>query len=184
MKLYHLPTNLPIPEDDGLCDHLLGLKLPELELPNQDGNLLKLNRNDTFRLVLYCYPMTGNPKKLLPENWDSIPGARGCTPQTCTFRDNYDKFIEFNALPVGISSQSIDDIKEMVLRLNIPYDILSDKNLVLTKKIKLPTFSIGKKTFIKRLTLIIEKSLIKHVFYPIFPPDKHIFEVLDWLKKN
>jgi len=184
MKFYDLSNNLPILENDELFDRLHGQKIPEISLLNQDESLLKLNRNDTFRLVLYFYPMTGNPNKVLPENWSSIQGAKGCTPQACSFRDNYDKLIALNSLPVGISSQSVEDIKEMTLRLNIPYDVVSDQNLEFTKKLKLPTFSVGKKMYIKRLTLIVEKSLIKHVFYPILEPDKHILEVLDWLKKN
>ena len=184
MNLSILPDNLPIPKDDGKCRHLLNSKIPDISLPNQDGNLLKLSRSDTFNLIIYFYPMTGNPKKSLPENWDNIPGARGCTPQTCSIRDNYFEFTALNAIPIGISSQSIDDIKEMTTRLNIPYDILSDEKLYLTKKIKLPTFNIGKKTYIKRITLIVRKSIIRHVFYPIFPPDLHFKDVIKWLKSN
>lgn len=184
MNLTELPTNLAIPENDGACDHLINTLIPSISLLNQDGNLLKLNRTDTFRLVVYCYPMTGSPTKRLPENWNNIPGARGCTPQTCSFRDNYYEFIKLNAIPIGLSTQSIQDIKEMTRRLHIPFDVLSDQELILVNKLKLPTFSIDKKPFIKRLTLIIEKSNIKHVFYPIFPPDKHIIEVLNYLKKN
>ena len=177
-------SSLPKPIDDGLSDHLLNMKLPEISLPNQDGRILSLNRRDTFRLVLYFYPMTGNPNKPLPKNWDNIPGARGCTPETCSFRDNYDELINLNSIPVGITSQKIDHNKEMTERLKIPFDILSDSSFELTKLIKLPTFSIDKKIFIKRLTIILEKSVIKKVFYPIFPPDLHINDVLEWLKKN
>ena len=101
-------SSLPKPIDDGLSDHLLNMKLPEISLPNQDGRILSLNRRDTFRLVLYFYPMTGNPNKPLPKNWDNIPGARGCTPETCSFRDNYDELIKLNSIPVGITSQKID----------------------------------------------------------------------------
>jgi peroxiredoxin len=184
MNLTSLPTNLPIPEEDGGCDHLLNAQIPDISLPNQDDNLLKLSRLDTFRLVLYCYPMTGHPERALPINWDSIPGARGCTSETCSFRDNYDELIKLNAVPIGISTQSIQDQKEMTLRLKIPYDVLSDNNLNFVDQMKLPTFQIGGKVFIKRLTLIVEKSFIKKVFYPIFPPDKHIKEVIEWLKEN
>jgi peroxiredoxin len=184
MNLSELPTNLPIPENDGKCEHLLNAIIPPISLPNQDGNLLKLNRADTFLLVVYCYPMTGHPEKALPSNWDAIPGARGCTPQTCSFRDKYDDLIKLNALSIGISTQSVEDIKEMTTRLRTPYDVLSDQELLLAEKLNLPTFSVGEKKFIKRLTLIVEKSVIKHVFYPIFPPDKHIIEVLEWLKKK
>ena len=184
MNLTDLPTNFPEPEQDGACNHLLNLTIPNVSLPSQDGNLLKLNRSDTFRLVVFCYPMTGHPKRTLPKNWDIIPGARGCTPQNCSFRDNYDNLIKLNALPVGISTQSTTDIKEMTTRLQIPYDILSDQELIFQSAINLPTFFIDDKVFLKRVTMIIEKSVIKKVFYPIFPPNEHIIEVLEWLDKN
>ena len=184
MNFNVLPQNLPIPKQDGACDHLLNTKIPDISLLTQDGNFLILNRTDTFRLVIYCYPMTGHPKRPLPDNWDNIPGARGCTPQTCSFRDLYDQIIVQNAVPIGLSTQSVEDLKEMTVRLKIPYDVVSDQQLLFASALKLPTFSIGDKKFIRRLTLIIEKSVIKHFFYPIFPPDKHINEVLEWLKSN
>ena len=179
-----LPDDLPVPENDGACNHLLNKNIPEISLPNQKGNLLKLNRLDTFRLIIYCYPMTGNPKKPLPDNWNDIPGARGCTSQNCSFRDNYDKFINLNAIPIGLSTQSIDEINEMTNRLLIPYDILSDSNLDFVNLLKLPTFKINDKIYIKRLTLIVEKSIIRHYFYPIFPPDLHFQEVIKWVESN
>ena len=184
MDLTKLPDDLPIPEDDGACNHLTNFIIPPISLPNQDGNFLRLNRLDTFRIVLYCYPMTGRPDKPLPPNWDSIPGARGCTLQTCSFRDNYDEIVSLNAIPIGVSTQPIDDLKEMVTRLGVSYDIVSDINLRFVKKLNLPTFTIEDKVFLKRTTLIIEKSVIKKVFYPIFPPNKHVHEVIEWLKIN
>ena len=183
MNLMNLPTDLPKLEQDGGCDHLLNTTIPEIALPTQDGNLLRLNRFDTFQLVLFCYPMTGHPGRPLPENWDAIPGARGCTLQNFSFRDSYDDLIKCNALPVGVSTQPVFDIKEMSNRLSIPYDIVSDEESKLSSTINLPTFSIGKKKFLKRVTLIIEKAVIKKVFYPIFSPNKHINEVLEWLNK-
>ena len=184
MDLSNLSNNLLVQQDDGACNHLTNFKIPTISLPNQDGNLLKLNRIDTFRLVLYCYPMTGRPDKPLPNNWHSIPGAKGCTLQTCSFRDNYDKFINLNSIPIGVSTQTIDDLKEMVKRLRINYDVLSDINLELLTKLKLPWFKVDDKVFLKRVTLIIEKSTIKKFFYPIFSLNKHINQVLEWLKKN
>ena len=184
MDLTKLPDDLPIPEDDGACNHLTNFTIPPISLPNQDGNLLRLNRLDTFRLVLYCYPMTGRPDRPLPPNWDSIPGARGCTPQTCNFRDNYDEIVSLNAIPIGVSTQPVDDLKEMVTRLGVTYDVVSDINLKFAEKLNLPTFVIDDIVFLKRTTLIIEKSVIKKVFYPIFPPNKHIHEVIEWLKIN
>ena len=184
MDLTKLPDDLPVPDDDGACNHLTNFTIPPISLPNQDGNLLRLNRLDTFRIILYCYPMTGRPDRSLPPNWDSIPGARGCTPQTCGFRDNYDEIVSLNAIPIGVSTQPIDDLKEMVTRLGVTYDVVSDINLIFAKKLGLPTFTIKKKVFLKRTTLIIEKSIIKKVFYPIFPPNKHVNEVIEWLKIN
>ena len=107
MNFEDLPTNLPEPIKDGACDHLSNTKIPNISLPNQNGNLLKLHRSDTFRLIIYCYPMTGRPDRSLPKNWNNIPGARGCTPQNCSFRDNYDQLIVKNAIPIGISTQSV-----------------------------------------------------------------------------
>ena len=184
MNLSILPSNLPVPKDDGACKHLLNLTLPNISLANQSGNLLQLNRKDTFRIVLYCFPMTGHPEKSLPPGWNDIPGARGCTPENCSFRDNYDELVKLNALPIGITSQSIEDIKEMVRRLKINFDILSDYNLSFAKSLKLPTFSVDSAVYIKRLTLIVDNYKIVKVFYPVFPSDKHINDVLNWLKEN
>ena len=184
MNFTNLSKKLPQPSNDGGCDHLLNTSMLDISLPTQNENLLKLNRLDTFRLVIYCFPMTGHPDRPLPDNWDIIPGARGCTSQTCSFRDNYDELIKQNALPIGLSTQSTEDLKEMTNRLNVPFDIVSDQQLIFTSGLNLPTFIIDDKKFIRRLTLIVDQSVIKHVFYPIFPPDKHIFEVLNWLKNN
>ena len=173
-----------IQEDDGASEHLINSKIPNISLPNQEGNPLQLNRMDTFSMVLYFFPMTGRPDRPLPDNWNSIAGAKGCTIQTCTFRDNYDSLISLNAIPIGISTQSINDNKEMTSRLGIPYDVLSDEKLELKNLLNLPIFSINNQDYFKRLTLIIEKSIIKKVFYPIFPINRHIEEVLDWLQKN
>jgi peroxiredoxin len=184
MNFTDLPTNLPKINNDGACDHLLDISVPDIFLPTQNGNPLKIKRLDTFRLVIFCFPMTGHPDRSLPDNWDIIPGARGCTSQICSFRDNYDELIKQNALPIGLSTQSTEDLKEMTTRLHIPFDVVSDQSLLFTSDLKLPTFSINDKKFIKRLTLIVDQSVIKRVFYPIFPPDLHIFEVLSWLKNN
>ena len=128
--------------------------------------------------------MTGHPNKSLPMGWDHIPGARGCTPQTCSFRDHYDDLMKLNAIPIGLSTQSVEDLKEMTNRLKIPYDIISDANLHFANLIKLPTFKVDEKVFIKRLTLIIQSSIIIKVFYPVFPPDLHVKDVINWLENN
>jgi len=177
-------SKFPKPQNDGKADHLLNKFLPDISLKNQQGNLLKLKRSDTFRLILYFYPMTGNPNISLPKNWNQTPGAIGCTVETCNFRDNYEELIKLNALAIGISTQTIDYIKEMTDRLVIPYDVLSDSENILLNSLKMPYFKIENKIYFKRLTLIVEKNIVKKVFYPIFPPNKHINEVLQWLKEN
>ena len=182
--LNSIPNNLSVPKDDGLCKHLLGMEIPEISLLTSNGDYIKLRRKESFRIVMYFYPMTGRPDKPLPKNWNDIPGARGCTPENCSFRDNYDELVKLNALPIGITSQSIEDIKEMVRRLKINFDILSDYNLSFAKSLKLPTFSVDSAVYIKRLTLIVDNYKIVKVFYPVFPSDKHINDVLNWLKEN
>ena len=177
-------SKFPRPKDDGKASHLLNSHLPPISLKNQQGNLLNLKRLDTFRLILYFYPMTGNPNKILPKNWDQIPGATGCTSETCTFRDNYEEFIKLNAIPIGISTQTVEDIHEMTNRLLIQYDVLSDSDYSLMNALSIPNFTNENKIYFKRITLIVEKNIVKKVFYPIFPPNKHINEVLQWLKEN
>ena len=177
-------SNTSNPDNGGDMDTLKNKNFPNISLPNQDGNLLNLHRLDTFRMVLYFYPMTGRPDRPLPDNWNNIPGAKGCTIQTCSFRDNYDEIISLNAVPIGISSQSVNDNKEMTSRLKIPYDVLSDNKLELSNALNIPTFSVSSKFFFKRITLIIEKKIIKKVFYPINDINNHIVEVLKWLKEN
>ena len=131
-------------ENEGVMNTLKNKNFPNISLPNQDGNLLNLHRLDTFRMVLYFYPMTGRPDRPLPDNWNNIPGAKGCTIQTCSFRDNYDEIIKLNAVPIGISTQSIDYNKEMTNRLRVPFDVLSDEQLKLKNAINLPIFWLPK----------------------------------------
>tara|TARA_X000000368_G_scaffold331208_1_gene268358 strand:+ start:40 stop:585 length:546 start_codon:yes stop_codon:yes gene_type:complete len=177
-------SNTSIPENEGLVNTLKNKNFPNISLPNQDGNLLSLHRLDTFRMVLYFYPMTGRPDRPLPDNWNNIPGTKGCTIETCSFRDNYDKIISLNAVPIGISTQDINDNKEMTSRLNVPFDVLSDEKLELSSELNIPTFLVDSKIFLRRITLIVEKKIIKKVFYPINQIDKHIEEVLKWLQEN
>ena len=174
----------PIPENDGAANHLKKSSIPSISLPNQEGNLLRLNRSDTFRMILYFFPMTGRPDRPLPKNWNSIPGASGCTLETCKFRDKYDDLIGLNAVPIGVTSQTVEYNKEMTNRLGIPFDVLSDAKLELKDSLSLPTFSIDNKIYLKRLTLIIEKKIVKKIFYPIYPIDKHVDDIIVWLKEN
>ena len=175
---------LTISEDDSATKNLEGISVPKISLPNQDGNFLRLNRSDTFRMVLYFFPMTGRPDRPLPDNWNNISGAKGCTNQTLSFIDHYDEIISLNALPIGISTQTVNDNKEMTARLGVPYDVLSDDQLIFKTAINLPLFSVNDKKYFKRLTLIVEKNIIKKIFYPIYSIDKHVEDILKWLKEN
>ena len=179
-----MSQKFPIPVDDDTGNHLKYLNIPSISLPNQEGNYLRLDRSDTFRMIIYFFPRTGRPDMKLPENWNNIPGANGCTLQTCKFRDNYDDLISLNAVPIGISTQTVDYNKEMTTRLGVPFDVLSDEKLELKNALDLPTFLVKDKIYLKRLTLIIEKKMVKKVFYPIYPINKHIDDILKWLKEN
>ncbi len=177
-------SNTFVIEDEGEVKYLKNKSIPDISLPNQEENLLRLYRLDTFRMVLYFFPMTGRPDRPLPENWNKITGVNGSTIQTCLFRDNYYKILSLNAVPIGVSSQTTDDNKEMTSRLGVPYDVLSDQNLQLKHSLNLPSFTINKKSYFKRLTLVLEKNIIKKVFYPVDQIDKHIEGVMKWLKEN
>jgi peroxiredoxin len=182
--LLTLPENLPVPQDDGAARHLPGLAMPDLALPATDGasiNLAKLSG----RTVVYAYPRTGVPGKPLIEGWDAIPGARGCTPQSCGFRDH---FADLRRAGVdhlfGLSTQETAYQREAVERLHLPFAILSDAGMELTRVLKLPTFEAGGMRLLKRLTLVIDDGVIAHVLYPVFPPDKSAAETLAWLTGN
>jgi peroxiredoxin len=179
-----LPTNLPVPKDDGGARHLKGMSLPDLELPSTSNRRVNLSKIASPRVVLYAYPMTGRPDVKLPAGWDEIPGARGCTPETCGFRDHHQDLAKLQAEVFGVSTQSTEYQQEMVKRLEVPFEVLSDEHFALTKALKLPTFTVEGMTLIKRLTMIVGNNRIQHVFYPVFPPDQHAEEVIAWLKAH
>lgn len=173
-----LPDGLPAPEDDGLAGHLGGLELPIIELPSTDGRRVDLS-GLSGRAVVYAYPRTGVPGQPLPEGWDEIPGARGCTPQACAFRDHYADLMAAGVEHVfGLSVQDTDYQKEVVERLHLPFPLLSDHRHELTHALRLPTFTVDGTLLLKRITLIIEDGAISHVFYPVFPPDRNAADVL------
>jgi peroxiredoxin len=181
--LLSLPAGLPIPADDGAADHLPGQPMPALSLPATDGSQVALAALGEGRTVVYLYPMTGRPGVDLPEGWDDIPGARGCTPESCAFRDLMAELRAAGAARVfGLSSQSSDYQREAVSRLHLPFSMLSDEGLALAGALGLPTFQVAGMTLYRRLTMIITGGVIEHVFYPVFPPDRHAQEVLDWLR--
>ena len=178
-----LPAGLPIPVDDGLAAHLEGLQLPDVSFASTSGELVNLSRYQ-HKLVIYVYPLTGRPDVALPEGWDEIPGARGCTPQACDFSNHYQELQALNAVVFGLSSQSTGYQSELKSRLHLPFDLLSDSDFLLRNTLSLPTFKVNELLLYKRLTLIVEQAIIKKVFYPVFPPDKNARQVIDWLRSH
>ena len=180
-----LPSDLPEPVDDGAARHLAGLPLPAVELAATDGSRVRLDTLGPGRTVLYLYPMTGRPGVALPDGWDAIPGARGCTPEACAFRDHHADLLAAGAARVyGLSSQSTGYQREAVERLHLPFAMLSDEALELAAKLELPTFTAAGQTLYKRLTMIVRDGTVEYVFYPVFPPDRHAEQVLSWLRAN
>ena len=181
---FPLPANLPRPVDDGSADHLQGMLIPRVSLPSTRARIVELSNLTAPRTVLYCYPMTGVPGKPLPEGWDMIPGARGCTPQTCSFRDHHRELLELNAEVFGISTQTPEYQREMAERLHLPFEILSDAEFKLCNALRLPTFEIDRMRLMKRLTIIVRAGRIEHVFFPVFPPNESAGEVIRWLQAH
>lgn len=179
---FELPKDLPVPKDDGACRHLEGTRLPSVSLRSTTGGIVDLS-TIAGTVVIYCYPRTGRPGEELPDGWDAIPGARGCTPQTCAFRDHYQEIRACGAEVFGLSTQSTEYQKELVSRLHVPFTVLSDETLEFAAALRLPTFTVASMTMIKRLTLISASGVIKRVFYPIFPPHKNAGDVIAWLQE-
>jgi peroxiredoxin len=179
-----LPPNMPAPQDDGAARHLTGMRLPDIALPATDGAQVNLSALKG-RTVVYIYPRTGVPGQALPEGWDEIPGARGCTPQSCAFRDH---FAELQRLGVtqlfGLSTQDTAYQQEVATRLHLPFAILSDEALAFAKALNLPTFTTSGMTLLKRMALVIDDGVITKVFYPVFPPDKNAEDVVAWLQAS
>jgi peroxiredoxin len=177
-----LPTDLPAPQDDGATRHLAGMKLPPLPLAATDGSSVDLSAL-RGRTVVYVYPRTGRPGQEMPDGWDAIPGARGCTPQSCSFRDHFDELRQLGVARVfGLSTQDSDYQREAVDRLHLPFPVLSDAGLKLTRGLNLPTFTAAGMTLLKRMVFVIDDGVMTKVFYPVFPPDKSAGEVVGWLR--
>lgn len=181
---FALPDDLPVPKDDGATDHLPGIVVPPLILPATNGQQVDLRRVGRPRAIIYLYPRTGEPDVPPPDGWDLIPGARGCTPEACGFRDHHAELRTQGAEVFGLSSQSTDYQAEAVARLHLPFPLLSDERHRLAEALGLPTFEFQGTRLYRRLTLVVRDGLIEHVFYPIFPPDRHAEEVLNWLRAN
>ncbi len=183
MNLETLPDSLPIPKDDGAADHLVGSRLADVSLRATNNEIIQPGELAGL-VVLYIYPRTGKPDTPLPEGWNDIPGARGCTPQSCSFRDHYAELQALGAEVFGVSSQDRDDQLEAKLRLHLPFELLSDADLLFKGSLRLPTFTVNGMELYKRMTLIARHGLIEKVFYPVFPPDQNAENVLDWLRLN
>ncbi len=178
-----LPDDLPRPEDDGGADHLRGMRLPDLSLRSTSGELVNLSQLPR-RTVVYAYPMTGVPNVELPEGWNNIPGARGCTPQTLGFQDQKTVISALGADLYGLSTQTTEYQKELVDRLALSFSILSDTEFRLTEALGLPTMTVEGTVLLRRLTLVVKDGVIEHVFYPVFPPNKSAADVVAWLGAN
>jgi peroxiredoxin len=174
-------SRLPAPVDDGAAQHLAGARMPEIPLSATDGSTVSLS-GLAGRTVVYAYPLTGRPGTPLPEDWDAIPGARGCTPQSCAFRDHHAELLAAGAGHVyGLSTQDSPYQREAAERLHLPFPLLSDAALRLTTALQLPAMLVEGVTLLRRMTLVIADGVIAHVFYPVFPPDRYAAEVLAWL---
>jgi peroxiredoxin len=182
-NLNQLPTDLPVPLDDGAAAHLVGTKLPDVSLNTTTGTAVHLGQLAGLT-VLFIYPKTGRPGVPLPTDWDQIPGARGCTPQSCAFRDLHAEFGRLGASVYGLSTQSSAYQQEAKDRLHLPFDLLSDERLELQTALRLPSFSADGETLYKRLTLVCDGATIVKTFYPVFPSDRNASEVLAWLQNR
>jgi peroxiredoxin len=177
-----LPAGLPVPVDDGAARHLVSMSWPDLALPATDGPAVNLSRR-RGRAVVYAFPRTGRPGEALPTGWDAIPGARGCTPQSCGFRDHFAELKDLGVAHLhGLSTQDGEAQREVAQRLHLPFPLLSDARLELQRALNLPTFGVDGMTLLKRLTLVLDDGVITKVFYPVFPPDRSAAEVIAWLR--
>ena len=181
--LTQLPANLPVPKDDGACAHLLGRHLPDLSLVSTSGHHINLRHRPGLS-VLYAYPLTGRPGVPLPTDWDEIPGARGCTPESCSFRDHHAEIRQLGAEVFGLSTQSTDYQREVRDRLHLTFDLLSDEAFTFTDALSLPTFTAASMRLLRRVTIISHSGVIERVFYPIFPPDSHPADVVSYLNSR
>ena len=177
-------SKIPAPKTDVSLDHLNNYQIPEIKLQSTKGEFVNVGKLSGLSII-YIYPMTGQPNVALPKDWDEIPGARGCTPQSCSFRDNFSELKKLNVKNIfGLSSQTTDYQKELATRLHLPYAILSDEKLAFANALKLPTFKVDNMSLIKRITLILDDNKITKYFYPVFPPDENVNQVIAWLKNN
>jgi peroxiredoxin len=186
-NVHQLPANLPVPEDDGAARHLVGMILPPVALPSTSGRLVQLGDPTVPLTIVYCYPRTGRPDTEPlggTARWNSIPGARGCTPQSCAYRDHHEELRQFGTTVYGLSTQSTEEQREAATRLSLPFQLLSDAGGKFSEQLRLPSFEVEGVRLLKRLTLIIRLGRIAHCIYPVFPPDKDAETVVAWLRNK
>jgi peroxiredoxin len=186
-ELYQLPPDLPVPQDDGAARHLPGMPVPPVALPSTSGQLVRLHDPTVSLSVVYCYPRTGRPNENSlggTANWNAIPGARGCTPQSCAYRDHHREFQEFGAVVYGLSTQTTEYQREAVTRLQLPFELLSDAAGEFSTRLQLPWFEVEGVRLLKRLTLVIERGRITHCIYPVFPSNKDAETVIAWIRDH
>jgi len=183
VSVYQLPADLPVPVDDGACDHLVGSALPALVLDSSQG-VVDLGELGAGLGVLYVYPRTGVPGRPVPAGWDAIPGARGCTPQSCAFRDHAAELGAFGARVAGLSAQGLDEQIELATREHMPFPVVADPELKLGEALGLPTFEFEGATLYRRVTLVVAGRTVEHVFYPVFPPDANAADVVAYLRER
>jgi peroxiredoxin len=184
-NLYELPSDLPVPVDDGAARHLVGMAVPPVPLPSTAGGLVRLDDAGMALGVVYCYPRTGRPDSIAlggTEQWNAIPGARGCTPQSCAYRDHHAELRGLGAVLYGLSTQTTEYQQEAAGRLQLPFALLSDATLEFSDRLRLPCFEVEGQRLLKRLTLVIQRGRILHSFYPVFPPDQDAETVIAWLR--
>ncbi|HEY7040307.1 MAG TPA: peroxiredoxin [Methylomirabilota bacterium] len=186
---HHLPPDLPVPVDDGACDHLPGAQVPSIRLQSTAGRWVDLAEATQPPTVLFFYPRTGEAGKPSGPEWDAIPGARGCTPQSCGFRDRYRELSGLGVAVYGVSTQETVYQREFVERNHVPFEMLSDRDLSLTRGLRLPTFEYpvergGPTTLIKRMAWYVDRGRIERIWYPVFPPDRNAETVLGWLRER
>lgn len=183
-NLYQLPADLPVPEDDGAARHLVGMAVPPVALASTSGGEVRLDDPAITLAVVYCYPRTGRPDAIAlggTEQWNAIPGARGCTPQSCAYHDHHEELRRLGATVYGLSTQTTEYQREAVDRLHLPFALLSDVSGQFSSALRLPSFEVEGVRLLKRLTLIIRQAKILHCFYPVFPPDKDAEMVIRWI---
>lgn len=186
-NLYQLPADLPVPVDDGAARHLPGMALPPIALPSTDGCSVRLDDAAIALAVVYCYPRTGRPDAIAlggAEAWNAIPGARGCTPQSCAYRDHHQELQRLGARVYGLSTQTTEYQREAVVRLKLPFTLLSDAAGQFSGSLRLPWFEVEGVHLLKRLTLILSRGRILHCIYPVFPPDKDAETVITWIRDH